>query len=501
MVDRHVVVSGDITVAAIEVKPGGLLRYEPNTATTIQSRGNVVVAGQLTMRPSSQAVGHTLRFIEVDESKYVGGGMKVLDSDVGLWVIDHGVLDAVGTPKAGWNRSGDDPTWLATDELVVAPNAKGDFEGFRPFTKGAAVPTVQGPDGPVRTEVLNLTRNVWIEGTPGGRAHVLFLHCHRPQTIRHIGIRYMGPRQDTDETYRRNRVDHSMTAGVLGRYGLHFHHCEGGTRGSLVEGVVVRDGGNVGFVPHMSHGITLRDCVAYEVHEHGFWWDEGHESHEVRYDHCAAMMVRSDPDFRGHGVSGFTMGEGVGTSAVDCVAVGVRSGGVNGGGFLWSASANHKEHNVWRFEDCVAHNNRDLGFATWQNDHNAHIIDRLLSYHNGTGISHGAYKNQYTYRDGLTFGNGRELEHRALGPILFEGMRFHGDTRIGAHALASDEASRYVDCFIGGRVLVDESKDPGVIRFESTRREFDLARNRFDVLNVISEIAVRNSDGSSFTVK
>ncbi|HAS11815.1 MAG TPA: hypothetical protein DCS55_15065 [Acidimicrobiaceae bacterium] len=501
VVDRHVVVSGDITVAAIEVKPGGLLRYEPNTTTTIQSRGNVVVAGQLTMRPSSQAVGHTLRFIEVDESKYVGGGMKVLDSDVGLWIIDHGVLDAVGTPKAGWNRSGDDPTWLATDEIVSAPNAKGDFTTFARFTKGAAVPLVQGPDGAVPTEVLNLTRNVWIEGTPGGRAHVMFLHCHQPQTVRYIGIRHMGPRQDTGDTFRASGSTHAITEGVLGRYGLHLHHCQDGTRGSLIEGVVVRDAGNVGFVPHMSHGITLRDCIAYRVHDHGFWWDHGDVTHDVTYDHCAVMLVSTSPDFRGYETTGFTLGEGRGTVATDCVAVGVRSGSVNAGAFLWPHTANHKEHNVWRFEDCVAHNNREVGFATWQNDSNAHFIDGLLSYHNGVGISHGAYVNEYTYRRGTTFGNDTEIAHRAMGPITFERMRFYGKTLIAEHALKTDEVARYVNCMFAGPIVIDEGKEPGVLRFESTSRQFDLTPDRFEVGNVLSKITVVNSDGSTFVVR
>lgn len=498
VIDRHIVAAGAVAVGGIRIEPTGVLELDAARSTTVESAGNVVNAGRLVMRPSAEAVVHRLRFVGVREAAFVGGGMSVLDSDVGLWTIDHGVVDAQGTERAGWKRAGDDPTWLDTDELVQAPIAKGDFTTFAPHRKGAAVPSVAGPNGPVYTEVLNLTRNVWIEGTPTGRAHIIFLHCMEPQTLRHVGIRYMGPRKETGDTYRSGTSTLPITAGVTGRYGLHFHHCGEGSRGSLVEGVVIRDGGFRAFVPHTSHGITFRDCIAYDVFDDGYWWDPDEVTNDLVYDHCAAMMVRSDPDFRGYSTSGFLLGEGVNMTARDCVAVGVRSKSVNSGAFHWPSKANHGD-NVWTFEDCVAHNNRDAGFGIWQNDHNPHVVVRPLAYHNGIGINHGAYVNTYRYADGYTFGNTIELVQHALGSS-YENMQFHGDIQIVKHSLASSAATRYRDCLVAGTIVVAETHEAGVIVFESTKSAFDLTLSKFDVRSLLSTITVRNSDGSSFSV-
>jgi SAM-dependent methyltransferase len=96
-------------------------------------------------------------------------------------------------------------------------------------------------------EVLNLTRNVRIHGSgdggadpaSNGRAHI-WIGSDQPQIIRFAELRHLGP--------RRHAGDH--TEGVLGRYPLHFHMMGDGSRGSIVEGVVVADSGNRAFVPH-----------------------------------------------------------------------------------------------------------------------------------------------------------------------------------------------------------------------------------------------------------
>lgn len=499
---RHTVLSGEVSETTWTIDPGVVLEFDPLTSTTLHLTGNLVVEGTLRMRPASPDVVHRIVFEDVDEAAFVGGGMEVLDTDVGLWVIGHGRLDAQGHERLAWNRTGDDPSWLPTDELVTAPYAPGDFTTFAPFTKGAPVPGNTAPDGTfVPTEVLNLTRNVWIEGTPTGRAHVMFLHGHdAPQTIRHIGIRYMGPRRNTGDTYRSGGIRHPVTAGVLGRYGLHFHHAGDGSRGTLIEGVLIRDAGNNAFVPHLSHGITMRHCVVFNGFDAGFWWDPGDETVDITYDRCAVMLIRTSPDFRGYGTVGYRLGEGLNMAALHCVAVGVRSGGVNGGGFAWPASANHA-NNVWRFEDCVAHNNRDIALAIWQNDKNPHVIDRPVVYRNGVGINHGAYANTYTYSGGLAFANGVELDQHAVGRITFDHLRLLGQVKVSPHALPSQTPVRYIDCTFGGLIVVDEAgKDAGVIRFESSAPEFDLTPDRFQVISVLSTITVHNSDGTSFTV-
>ena len=207
----------------------------------------------------------------------------MLDSDVGLWVVDDGSMDLAGAARLPWTLAvgdvpagvdaievRDDPAgWQVGDEIVLTPTTPPTTEGH---AEAYDVRTIASIDGrtigladPVThdhpaiasaretfppAEVLNLTRNVQIEGTPEGRAHV-FIRSNSPQSIRHVQIRHVGPRRPAADA----------TEPVLGRYGLHFHMSHEGSRGSLVEGVVVRECGNHAFVPHMSqrhHRSRLR---------------------------------------------------------------------------------------------------------------------------------------------------------------------------------------------------------------------------------------------------
>ena len=70
----------------------------------------------------------------------------------------------------------------------------------------------------------------------------------------------MGPRQGDDEE-------------VLGRYAIHFHADEGGSRGSVVDGVAVYDSTGHAFAAHLSDGVTFRECVAHDLVDDAFWWD------------------------------------------------------------------------------------------------------------------------------------------------------------------------------------------------------------------------------------
>jgi hypothetical protein len=88
------------------------------------------------MRPASSYRTHSLRFLDVNESLFVGGGMVPLDSDVGLWVVDEGALEAVGTQRKAWTRlvkgasAGQSHMrcdniagWEVGDRVVIGPTA------------------------------------------------------------------------------------------------------------------------------------------------------------------------------------------------------------------------------------------------------------------------------------------------------------------------------------------------------------------------------------------
>jgi hypothetical protein len=433
VISRRIVLDVDAEVAGVTVEPGGALIFQPTASRTLRSTGNVVVKGQLVMRPTSASVDHLLVFSGVDEVRMAGGGMDVLDTDIGLWVMGTGVLDLQGSAKLPWTRltgtldtgttrlSLQDPPvgWRPGDELVVTPTLPPDAQGaFTAFdtvrvraVRGRTVtleratkfdhPSVDvGRDvGTGRTqtaEVLNLTRNVAVEGTPGHRAHI-FIRSSRPQSIKGTAIRYMGPRKPGE----------GGTAFVLGRYGLHFHMCGNGSRGSVVDGVVIHDSGSHAFVPHLSNGITFRGCISHNTFEEPFWWDgapntrtSGDPSHDILYDRCVASLVLNDPS-GGYRLAGFFIGGGRGNSIRGSVAVGVQ-GVVQPAGFIWPEGS----EGVWTFEDCVAHNNGANGIFTWQNTPRLHVVKNFTAYHNHeAGISHGAYNNRYTYRDSVLYGN------------------------------------------------------------------------------------------------
>jgi hypothetical protein len=238
---------------------------------------------------------------------------------------------------------------------------------------------------------LNLTRNVSVGGERGGRAHV-FVHSSRPQTIRNAMLRHVGPRKGNDK----------YTEPVVGRYGLHFHHCMGGSRGSEVHNVVVRDCGNHSFVPHMSHGVKFTGCIAYNVFDSAFWWDHGETTHGTLYQRCVAARVKGLPNNKAYRLTGFFLAKGDGNRALDCVASGVW-GASEASGFQWPGA---KSEGIWDFTDCVAHNNKENGIFVWQNSSRRHVIERFAGYHNGrAGIRHGSYINGYVYVDSILYGN------------------------------------------------------------------------------------------------
>jgi hypothetical protein len=89
----------------------------------VQSTGSVIVRGTLKF-----ANGATLRFINVDEARFRGGGgdhpspEQYGTTDIGLWIADMGMLDTTACRDVlGWNRTGTDPSWLSTDTLVTSP--------------------------------------------------------------------------------------------------------------------------------------------------------------------------------------------------------------------------------------------------------------------------------------------------------------------------------------------------------------------------------------------
>ena len=424
------------TLGGMTVAAGATLRFAPDRSSTLQSTGNVVVDGTLSMRPANPAVNQVLRLTGVNPGAFVGGGMDPLATDVGLWVMGAGRLDVVGSAKTAWARvtgpiaAGatafdlDAPAtgWRPGDVVSVAPTEPPTV-GSR-FYSGFDTAAVTGASGSHVTidrglptnhpmvngqwtaEVMNLDRNVRIEGTPTGPSHV-FIRSTAPQTVDYAAIRYMGP-------------------GALGRYGLHFHMGHDGSRGSSVTGTVVRDTNAHAYVAHMSDGITFKDTISYKTVDDAYWWDVGESTNDLVYDHAIAALVRAEPAHRGYRMAGFELGQGINVTIRNSAAVGVQ-GNRDASGFEWP----EKSEGTWGFhENNITHNNKVDGIFNWQNTSREHVLSNFVSYHNGeAGVDHGAYNNAYKFSNATLYGNGRTaLELRAVGTSTTKQLRFDNVT-------------------------------------------------------------------------
>jgi hypothetical protein len=424
-IGHKVMLDVDATVKGVVVEGAGELIFDPATTRKLTSTGNVVVMGALRMRPASPTVHHLLTLAGIDEGNYQGGDTHhVMDSDVGVWAMEKGVLDLMGTAKTAWTHLSSPPRagattievdeakgWQAGDEIVVTPTESpaGDSEHWshhdrRTITKVAG--TTVSLDKPLshphpfttvkagvthRGEVLNLTRNVRIEGTEGGRSHVTILHNMAVQKIGWVGLRWLGPHK------------------VVGRYPLHFHMCGDGSRGSTVDGAVAYDGANHCFVPHLSNGVQYRDCITHDTADHAFWWDpagDGQQagdvpSHDILWERCVASFVQAGND--AHATTAFMMGAGRGNVARHCVAVGGSGASEGATGFRWGSGSND-ETNTWVFEDNLTHNRSHSGLFWWQNNAPRTVVTRFTVYHCGQGIYAGSYINLVSYKDCTVYG-------------------------------------------------------------------------------------------------
>ncbi|MFV0257035.1 MAG: hypothetical protein ACK5PP_01110 [Acidimicrobiales bacterium] len=535
---------GQALAAGFTVPAGEVWELDPNQSVELVVSGNIVVEGVLRARPASPDLTHLVRFAGVDETRFVGDGMDLLDTDVGIWVVGAGQLDVQGHQRTGWVRlagpaaAGDivltldraPANWAVGDAIAVAPTASPDTRGFASAFDEATVVAIDGAtvtldqplaadhplvDGTWSAEVMNLTRNVRFEGTEttgaapstDGRAH-LFIRSERPQNLRHLQIRWFGPRRPFDE----------FTDGVPGRYSMHFHHNGDGSRGSLVEGVVVRDSGNSAFVPHASNGITMRDNIAYQGFENAFWWDppggqfatiepadedRSQDTADLIWDHNIVAGLSDDPDFQGYRLAGFTMATGQNLTITDSVAVGV-AGNESSSGFNWPEPNSHHPFNTWTFTGNVAHNNRVDGIFVWQNDENVHIVDGFVGYHNGkAGIEHGAYRNGYEYLNLELFGNGRAavVQHAASGgdvyrpdgySLVFENLASDGPLLLVKQNLPSNRPVLYRNCRFTA-VEVDNAASAGPPLYDFV--DCGLAPEQFTVTSATPGTTIRVQDG------
>lgn len=264
-------------------------------------------------------------------------------------------------------RAGDSIEFRNGARLMFMDGASADWQG---------TPTSTWSDDGL---TQNLDRDVDIFG----QGDIMFAAGSLPSTIRYV------------------EVDLQPLA-VLGHYPLHWHFADDGSRGTLVEGVVVRDSTNRAFVPHGSHGITFRDTIAKNTVSEAYWWDVpsggtdfSNNSEDILYDHALADGIVVPAGGAGKlRMSAFQLGAGLGNTVRNSVARNV-TGGKNCSGFNWP-EINIHQPTVWTFANNESYGPVCHGIFVWQNDADVHIVDGFTS---NKGIQHGAYNNLYEYRN------------------------------------------------------------------------------------------------------
>jgi hypothetical protein len=526
-------------VSGLEVMKGGTLQFLISRSVTLTTTQNINIFGKLVISPISIGYIHTIIFKGVDETKYIGGGMDIYPSDIGLWVRDSGTVYLTGSEKTAYVNLKDSavigskkiklskaPTnWRVGDTITIAPTDKisqrNFYLGFDTRRIVAILRDSITLDSPLvynhprvlnpfnntylTAEVLNLTRNVKIQGTPTGRAHINIGMVSTPITVKNVEIRYMGPRQ----------VSGTTTVKVLSRYAFHLHMNGYGTVGSLVRNVVVRDAGSHAFVPHNSHGVTFENCISFNTFEDAYWWDvptsisdTSNNSHNTTYNGCVAAMIKCDPPYQGYRLTGFVLGSGKNNTTRKCITIG-NQGNASSSGFLWPESSNYTD-NVWTIDSNIAHNNKRDGIFTWQNDPHAHNANRFILYNNGySGIEHGAYVNGYKYHDNMLINNFYGMLIHA-NPIRTGEPDLYGyntsvintkstDTLyITRHTLAGQGPILFKDCIFPG-VIVSElpprvlTPPPGLFDFV----DCGLTKEKFVILGMEKGSLIRVQNGTT----
>jgi hypothetical protein len=491
---------GPVTYTDLHVLPGAVLALDPTVDCDVTLVGRTLIEGTLRSRPNA-GVRHTITLV-CDEAAMVGGH-DAWTTDDGLYFAHGGVLD-VADPygRIAWSRAtgaltagqetftvADATGWQVGDLVAITPmvtrsygsgfwNAYDEREILAISGNAITVAPLDHPH-PVRlgygAEVLNLTRQTVIRSDEGTRGHVMWHHSHAPQTIAGLKVEGLG-------------VD-----GKLGRYPLHLHMNGTDMAGTTFTDCVAVACRERAFVPHTTHGVTMRRCVAHDVSGFAFWWDHQDLTDDLLWDACVASKLTTPVGVHARNLTAYMLGAGTNVSVQGCVAVGLAntsSGSTPAGGFAWPSGMGGVP-SEWGFADNVSHNCQGKASGTWQNEMepNRDIGPFDVWSCGGAGIDHGAYLNEYSYQD-CRFDDmgGTPLVIHANGRgsgLAFE--RFAA-TGVGSgfaclitnHNLPP-EAPTLIDGLTsdGGGIAVNDSPNGGGERTEATVRNLTAAGPEF----------------------
>ena len=222
-----------------------------------------------------------------------------------------------------------------------------------------------------RAEVVNLTRNIVIQGADdadwrgaGFGVHVMVMGTTSVAKIDGVEIRRCGQRQ------------------AMGRYPFHWHMLSYGSDGSFrgdassdqhhLLNSSIHDSQNRAVTIHGTCGVAVEDTSAVDVQGHAFFFEDGPERRN-RVTGCVAMKVR-DPDqhrLKEHDsrAAGFWMVNPdntiVGNSASDCDGPGLwNSFATECFGMSANVTMNPNDIGITRFDDNVGHSCGEVGMQT-----------------------------------------------------------------------------------------------------------------------------------------
>jgi hypothetical protein len=372
----------------------------------------------------------------------VANGDDIVDSDIGIWVRDGGRVVWQGVPRtrlahlAEGANSGDTAlamtvpsNWRVGDVVVVAGTAPTTTKGFANTSEMFAIGTgttrsslalaseAGGPESlrfahpsvviagtDYYPEVLNLSSNLKINGQSGQRVHV---HICQPNigarhTINNVEFALMGP-------------EDPFGNGFVGRYPLHFHDCGDNVSGLVVESCVINSSGFHAFVPHMSNGITLSNCVTHNTKNVAYWWDNGDKTDRCTWTGCVASSCYNTS-------AAFQLGITDDSTITNCVSI-CQQGGATSSGYLWPSTSNVTT-GFWNMTNCLAHNSTDLGMYPYLNNfvRDSPVNDGFVAYNcGGGGSEHGAYGNFLRFKNvKIAHCGGAPLDPPVDGALVLE---------------------------------------------------------------------------------
>lgn len=505
----------DASVAGMQV--AGILFFEPSRSVTIQSTKNVLITGLLQMTPATASIVQTIKFTGINEANFAGGGMDPVATDIGLWVMGAGRLRFEGSDKTSWTNadgaiaSGATSTtvnnasgWQPGDEIVITATATGatnfDVRTIKTIDYGNRIVLSSGAtahpwiNNMWTAEVGNLTRNVRIEGTAAGKSHI-FIRSTSRQLIKNVAFRFLGPRKDINGDGRKELI--------LGRYGLHFHHCMDGSDGSVVDGCVMRDIDNHAYVPHVSNGIEFRDNIAYNCTDAPFWWDLPDATHRTVWAHNLVVQPKfiqgaisfdtdGAPTF---GTHGFVLSMGDDNRCDSNVVVGQVGLETVNAAYDWEEMP---VESAWIFKGNVVHNS-DCGIRSWQNNGKNHVLEQSTIYNCGTGVFHGAYVNNYTYQGGYMYNSVFE-DHAASAAngVRIENMIMDGAGLIDYpfHIVTSGAAPGERPIFIRASVIKGGRKGAILDEAQENNKHVDVIQ-----CNITGSIKISTSAKAGETIR